>query len=73
LHPETSRIRTEARLGAVGSSGNSTEPHLHFHVCNSADPLMCAGIPVQWDRPFATLRDLPRAAQSGGFMKRLEN
>jgi len=65
-------VERGARIGAVGSSGNSTEPHLHFHVCNSADPLMCAGIPVQWDRPFATLRDLPRAAQTGDFMSRLE-
>lgn len=61
------------RIGAVGSSGNSTEPHLHFHVCNSADPLMCAGIPVQWDRPYSPLPDLPRAPQTGDFMTRMEN
>lgn len=79
LQPGSVRVRVGdslergARIGAVGSSGNSTEPHLHFHVCNSADPLMCAGIPVQWDRPFSPLVDLPRAPQSGDFMTRPEN
>jgi murein DD-endopeptidase MepM/ murein hydrolase activator NlpD len=67
------RVERGARIGAVGSSGNSTEPHLHFNVCDSADPLMCASIPVQWDRPFSPLPDLRRAAQSGDFMTRLEN
>jgi len=74
LQPGSVRVRVGdqvergARIGAVGSSGNSTEPHLHFHVCNSADPLMCAGIPVQWDRTYSPMPDPPRALQSGDFM-----
>ncbi len=67
---EGQQVARGERIGAVGSSGNSTEPHLHFHVCNSADPLMCAGIPVQWDGPFSPMPDLPRAAQTGDFMTR---
>lgn len=76
LQPGSVRVRVGQevargeRIGAVGSSGNSTEPHLHFHVCNGPDPIMCAGIPVQWDRPFSPMPDLPRAAQSGDFMTR---
>jgi murein DD-endopeptidase len=32
-------------LGLVGNSGNSTEPHLHFHLCNANSPLACEGLP----------------------------
>lgn len=36
------RIVAGTLLGKLGSSGNSTEPHLHLQVCDTADPLMCA-------------------------------
>ncbi len=32
-------------LGLLGNSGNSSEPHLHFHISNSNDPLMSEGLP----------------------------
>ena len=32
-------------LGLVGNSGNSTEPHLHFHLSNGNSPLGSEGIP----------------------------
>lgn len=59
------RLATGARLGKLGSSGNSTEPHLHFQVCDSADPLMCAGIPVQFQNVALPFADYPRPLQSG--------
>jgi murein DD-endopeptidase MepM/ murein hydrolase activator NlpD len=36
-------------LGEVGNSGDSPEPHLHFHVMNNADPSMADGIPVVFE------------------------
>jgi len=32
-------------LGLVGNSGNSTEPHLHFHISDGTSPLGSEGMP----------------------------
>jgi hypothetical protein len=51
LAPGTVSVRTgqEVRvgevLGRVGHTGNSTAPHLHFQLMDSADPLRAKGIP----------------------------
>lgn len=52
-------------VGMVGTSGNSTEPHLHFHVCNGAEPLLCAGIPARFEGLEVANADSPRPLQSG--------
>jgi murein DD-endopeptidase MepM/ murein hydrolase activator NlpD len=39
------RVRAGEVLGRVGHSGNSTAPHLHFQLMDSADPLRATGIP----------------------------
>jgi murein DD-endopeptidase MepM/ murein hydrolase activator NlpD len=36
-------------LGLVGNSGNSTEPHLHFHVMDGPSPLGSNGLPYVFD------------------------
>jgi murein DD-endopeptidase MepM/ murein hydrolase activator NlpD len=41
-------IAAGALLGRLGSSGNSTEPHLHFHVCSGSSALQCNGVPVSF-------------------------
>jgi murein DD-endopeptidase MepM/ murein hydrolase activator NlpD len=37
------------QIASVGSSGSSTEPHLHFHVCDAPEVLLCAGIPARFE------------------------
>jgi hypothetical protein len=39
------RVRRGQVLGLVGNSGNSTEPHLHFHISDSPSPLGSEGVP----------------------------
>jgi hypothetical protein len=51
LRPGSLRVKTGDRvrrgqvLGLVGNSGNSTEPHLHFHLADANSPLGSEGIP----------------------------
>jgi hypothetical protein len=39
------RVTPGQPLARVGHSGNSTAPHLHFHLMDRADPLKAHGIP----------------------------
>jgi murein DD-endopeptidase MepM/ murein hydrolase activator NlpD len=55
LQPGSLKVQTGDRvkrgqvLGLVGNSGNSTEPHLHFHIGDSKSPLGSEGIPYALD------------------------
>lgn len=55
LQPGSLRVRLNDRVrkgqvvGLVGNSGNSTEPHLHFHISDGASPLGSEGIPYGYD------------------------
>jgi hypothetical protein len=49
-------------LGLVGTSGNSSEPHLHFQVTNGPAALMSNGIPYLVRRFSATRRGASTAA-----------
>jgi murein DD-endopeptidase MepM/ murein hydrolase activator NlpD len=56
-------------IAAVGSSGSSTEPHLHFHVCDGPDVLVCAGIPARFENVeiYGALQE--RQLQSGDLVR----
>ncbi len=46
------RVRRGQVIGLLGNSGNSTEPHLHFHMMDGRSPLGSEGLPYvidAWD------------------------
>jgi murein DD-endopeptidase MepM/ murein hydrolase activator NlpD len=43
------KVRRGQVLGLLGNSGNSTEPHLHFHVSDGMSPLGSEGVPYHLD------------------------
>jgi len=43
------KVRRGEVVGLLGNSGNSTEPHLHFHLSDGNSPLASEGIPYGYD------------------------
>ena len=65
------RVVRGQRLGELGNSGNSTGPHLHFHVMDRPSPQVADGLPYVFDSfvltgstpPIAELMVLDEAQQ----------
>ena len=47
------KIKRGDPIGLVGNSGNTSAPHLHFHVMDGPSPLTSEGVPYVIDA-FAT-------------------
>ena len=58
-------------IGQIGHSGNSTEPHLHFHVSNGEDMAYSRSLPVEFENIilFPADNGKTRHLHSGQFIK----
>lgn len=61
------RVTTGQQIAACGNSGNSTQPHVHLQVMDSADARVASGVPVvfrrfqEWSRGEQVARVRDRA------------
>jgi murein DD-endopeptidase MepM/ murein hydrolase activator NlpD len=58
-------------FAAVGTSGNSTQPHLHFQLCDGPELGACQSLPVAFDGIRLPIEQMLRAVQSGDFVETL--
>ena len=58
-------IRKGQLLGKVGHSGNSTAPHLHFHLMDNSDLFKAKGIPCAFEKYEVYKDDLWTTVNNG--------
>lgn len=62
------RVTAGEMIARLGSSGSSTEPHLHFHVCDAPNAIQCVGKPVTFRNVEVPFAFGPGAIQSGDII-----
>ena len=65
------RLTTGQPIAALGNSGNTSAPHLHFHVMSTPDPLRSNGLPFVFadfrlDSRVASVEALDALIDTGG-------
>ena len=66
------KVKAGDIIGEVGNSGDSSEPHLHFHVMNNADASLGDGVPVVFEKWKAQSYGRFPAARELGILPRGE-
>lgn len=59
-------VTTGQVIGKLGNSGNSSAPHLHFHLCNGRDGLASEGLPYSF-AAYDLLGSMPMADVNAGL------
>lgn len=62
-------VATGQRLGRVGNSGTTTEPHVHLHLQDTPRPFFGEGIPFEFHGYRQDGRLVPRGMPRGGIVR----